>query len=157
MPLRPLPLPAGVPGRLWLHSMPGRLEPWHQFERMAEQAGLNRIVCLTPWDEVERLAPDYGRAIHNRPPWTWQALAMQDFGLHDDAQAFREGVNEIVAALHQGESVLLHCAAGIGRTGTTAACVLKSLGLELETALHAVRRAGSNPQSALQSGLLDGF
>ena len=31
---------------------------------------------------------------------------------------------------------MLHCAAGLGRTGTAAACVLKTLGLEAGEALH---------------------
>lgn len=157
MPLRPLPLPAALPGRLWLSSMPGRLEPWHQFERMASEAGLSRIVCLTPWDEVERLAPSYALAIGRQPRWHWQHLPMEDFGLHDDATRYREGVLEIAAALQAGESVLLHCAAGIGRTGTTAACVLKALGMDAPRALAQVRAVGSNPQSAEQNGLLDHF
>jgi protein-tyrosine phosphatase len=59
--------------------------------------------------------------------------------------------------LRAGESVLLHCAAGIGRTGTAAACVLKSLGLTRDEALERVRAAGSDPQSAAQSGLIDAF
>ncbi|GAB3669793.1 protein-tyrosine phosphatase family protein [Ramlibacter alkalitolerans] len=53
-------------------------------------------------------------------------------------------------------SVLLHCAAGMGRTGT-AACVLKALGLATPEALQRVRDAGSNPQNAEQSGLVDWF
>lgn len=157
MSLRPLPLPEALPGRLWLHSMPGRLEPWAAFETLAAAAGLTRVVCLTPWDEVERLAPAYALAVARGTPWRWQHLEMQDFGLHGDVQAYRQGVEEIAAALRAGESVLLHCAAGIGRTGTTAACVLKCLGLDAASALQRVRAAGSNPQSALQSGLLDVF
>lgn len=157
MPLRPLPLPEAVPGRLWLHSMPGRLETWAQFEALAEQAGLTRIVCLTPWNEIERMAPAYALALAQGTPWHWQHLEMQDFGLHDSAADYRSGVLEIADALQAGESVLLHCAAGIGRTGTTAACVLKTLGLDAASALQQVRAAGSNPQSALQSGLLDVF
>ena len=60
-------------------------------------------------------------------------------------------------ALRAGESVLLHCAAGLGRTGTAAACVLKALGLETREALQRVREAGSNPQNAEQSGLVHWF
>ena len=56
-----------------------------------------------------------------------------------------------------GGVVLVHCAAGIGRTGTAAACVLKALGLEADEALARVRSAGSNPQNAEQSGLVGWF
>ncbi len=40
---------------------------------------------------------------------------------------------------------------------SAAACVLKSLGLEVPQALQRVREAGSNPQNAEQSGLVDWF
>ena len=56
-----------------------------------------------------------------------------------------------------GDAVMLHCAAGIGRTGTAAACLLKRLGLSSSEAIQRVRDAGSNPENALQSGLVDRF
>ncbi|MCZ8235444.1 MAG: tyrosine-protein phosphatase [Inhella sp.] len=158
MSFRPLPLPADVAGRLWLHAMPGRRESWPDFLTLARAAGLTRIVCLTPWVEVERGAPAYAEAIERHAlPCRWQALPMADFGLHDDARAFADGVRALAESLRGGESVLLHCAHGIGRTGTVAACVLKALGADTDAALHTVQRAGSNPQSALQSGWVDAF
>ena len=59
--------------------------------------------------------------------------------------------------MRAGDAVLLHCAAGLGRTGTAAACVLKALGLDAQEALQRVRDAGSNPQNAEQSGLVHWF
>lgn len=156
--MRPLPLPPDLPGRLWLAPMPGRREPWPAFVATAQQAGLTRIVCLTPPDEVAGLSPDYHAAIAaNRLPATLQWLPMLDFGLARDAAAFQAGIDELAAALQGGEVALLHCAAGIGRTGTAAACLLKRLGLPAGEALRRVRAAGSNPESALQSGLIDRF
>ena len=84
-------------------------------------------------------------------------LTMADFGVSDDAQAFQRQVLGLAERLRDGESLLLHCAWGIGRTGTVAACLLKALGLDTESALAAVRAAGSNPQSALQSGWVEQF
>lgn len=158
MQLRRLELPDEVSGRLWLSAMPGRFSPWPGFLREAAEAGLTRIVCLTPMEEVQRLSPAYHRAIHGDTlPCRWMALPMRDFGVPDEPDVFRSGVAELVSALRQGEVALLHCAAGIGRTGTTAACVLKALGLSTADALRQVRAAGSNPESAGQSGLIDGF
>lgn len=155
---RALPLPPAVPGRVWLAAMPGRLEPWTGFEAAARAAGLSRIVCLTPLEEIAQLSPAYRAALaQGRLPWHWQALPMPDRGVADDAAIFRAGVVELASALGRGEVALLHCAAGIGRTGTTAACLLKHLGLSTEQALTEVRRAGSNPESARQSGLIDAF
>jgi protein-tyrosine phosphatase len=156
--LRRLDLPAEVSGRLWLSAMPGRFAPWPGFLREATEVGLTRVVCLAPLEEVQRLSPEYYRAIHGDTlPCRWTALPMRDFGVPDEAQEFRRGVIDLVAALRSGEVALLHCAAGIGRTGTTAACVLKALGLPSAEALRQVRLAGSNPESADQSGLIDGF
>jgi len=163
MPFRPLPLPnsssaTAASGRLWLQSMPGRLESWGAFLDEARLRQLSLVVCLNPLEEVAQLSPSYHKAIaEGRLPFRWQHLPMRDFGLGADPQAFRQGVEQICHSLKLGDQVLLHCAAGIGRTGTVAACVLKSLGLERDEALRAVRAAGANPQSALQSGWVDQF
>jgi atypical dual specificity phosphatase len=158
MAFRRLPLPAHVRGALWLDAMPGRLQPWPQFVAEAERAGLTRIVCLTEMHEISGVSPDYHRAIADRSlPCRWVPLPMVDFGLSEEAEKFREGVIRLADELVAGEVVLLHCAAGIGRTGTVAACLLKRLGLSSVEALHRVQAAGSNPQSAVQWGLIERF
>ena len=158
MPYRPLPLPSTITGRLWLQSMPGRLESWGAFLDEARARQLNVVVCLNPLEEVAQLSPSYHKAIaEGRLPFRWQHLPMRDFGLGADPAAFRRGVEQVSHSLVLGENVLLHCAAGIGRTGTVAACVLKHLGLPNAEALRQARAAGSNPQSALQSGWIDEF
>lgn len=70
---------------------------------------------------------------------------MRDLGLAPQLEAFRSGVHEARTALQAQQNVLVHCAAGIGRTGTLAACLLKSLGLPTPVALEWVREAGSSP------------
>lgn len=158
MPLRPLPLPAGVSGRVWLSAMPGRDEDWDDFLAHAARAGLSRIVCLTPLREIAARSPDYLLAIEqDRLPCAIEMLAMADYGVSDDALLFQQQVRGLAERLRGGESLLLHCAWGIGRTGTLAACLLKTLGLDTEAALARVQAAGSNPQSALQSGWVEAF
>ena len=124
----------------------------------AEQVRLGVIVCLTPRHELSALAPAYDAAVRaNALPARWLHLPMRDFGLADNVRAFRAGIEALGRDLSGGEAVLLHCAAGIGRTGTAAACLLKCLGLPADDALRRVREAGSNPQSAAQSGLIHSF
>ncbi len=138
--------------------MPGRLEAWSRFVREAGEVGLDGIVCLTPLHEVQRLSPSYHQAIAaNTLPCRFTHLPMRDFGVPDQLTALRSGLAELVVQLRAGESLLLHCAAGIGRTGTTAACLLKSFGLSSEQAIAQVQAAGSNPETAVQSGLIDSF
>ena len=158
MPLRRVQLPPEVPGQLWLGPMPGRFEPWNSFQAEAERSRLGWVVCLTPRAELQELSPDYHAAIaRGRLPWRWMHLPMRNFGVPEDPAGFRRDIGTIAERLRTGDAVLLHCAAGLGRTGTAAACVLKSLGLEAEAALQHVRDAGSNPQNAQQSGLVDWF
>lgn len=143
---------------LWLHSMPGRFESWTEFLSKAQAVRLGKIVCLTPMHELSGLSPSYGQAVASGElPFRFLLLPMRNFGLAGEQQAFRSGIEQIAADLRGGDSVLMHCAAGIGRTGTAAACVLKTLGLERDEALEWVRLAGSDPQSAAQSGLVDSF
>ncbi len=158
MALRPVPLPTGVPGSLWLGSMPGRFESWGEFEAQARQSGLQLVVCLTPRSEMAELSPRYYAAVtRGQLPFRWSHLPVPNYGVPEDPAAFRREVAQIAQTLRRGDAVMLHCAAGMGRTGSAAACVLKALGLDTGEALQRVRDAGSNPQNAQQSGLVDWF
>lgn len=155
---RPVLLPDSARGALWLHSMPGRREPWNQFIDEAQAARLDLVVCLTPRHELASLSPAYDAALRaGTLPVRWQHLPMRDFGLADNRADFQAGILALARAIADGEAVLLHCAAGIGRTGTAAACLLKSLGVARDEALQRVRDAGSSPESAAQSGLIHHF
>jgi protein-tyrosine phosphatase len=138
--------------------MPGRFEPWSAFEAQAQRARLALVVCLTPRSELAELSPAYHAAVvQGTVPFRWRNLPMPNFGVPEDAAVFRREVQQVASALRHGDAVLLHCAAGMGRTGSTAACVLKALGLTTEDALQRVRDAGSNPQNAQQSGVVEWF
>jgi hypothetical protein len=56
--LRPLPLPDGVPGELWLFAMPGRLEPMTAFLAAAAHVGAARNVNLATDAEIATGSPD---------------------------------------------------------------------------------------------------
>jgi protein-tyrosine phosphatase len=158
MALRPVLLPPAARGTLWLSSMPGRFGAWSAFEIEAQRAGLALVVCLTPLDEAAELSPSYHSAVaQGKLPFRWLNLPMPNFGVPDDQQAFRREIGRIADELRRGDAVMLHCAAGLGRTGAAAACVLKALGLAEDEALQRVRDAGSNPQNAQQSGLVGWF
>ena len=146
------------PGELWLGSMPGRFERWSEFVTIARRHKLSLVVCLAPPEEVASLSPSYWQAIaEGSLDFRFLSLPMQNYGLPRDLAGFRDGIAQMAERLKAGDTVMLHCAAGIGRTGTAAACLLKHLGLETEEALQRVRDAGSNPENAVQSGLVDQF
>jgi protein-tyrosine phosphatase len=156
--LRGVALPAQVPGRLWLSAMPGRFEPFKRFLSEAKRRKVALVLCLAPVDELAQLSPAYRSAVaQGTLPFRWLNLPMRNFGLPPDLHEFHAGIAQAAQALRAGDAVLLHCAAGLGRTGSAAACVLKSLGLPAEEALQRVRDAGSNPQTAQQTGLVERF
>ncbi|WP_157269417.1 protein-tyrosine phosphatase family protein [Azohydromonas aeria] len=156
--LRGVPLPPGVPGRLWLSAMPGRFEPFKTFLSEARRHHVGLVLCLAPLDELAVLSPAYRTAVtQGTLPFRWLNLPMRNYGLPPDLPDFHDGIAQAAGALRAGDAVLLHCAAGLGRTGSAAACLLKSLGLPTEEALQRVRDAGSNPQTAQQTGLVERF
>jgi protein-tyrosine phosphatase len=158
MSLRTVQLPPEVPGRLCLGPMPGRFERWSAFLSEAQRSHLALVVCLTPKPELAELSPEYHAAVvRGGLSFRWMHVPMRNFGLPEDPPAFRRDIAAMADSLRQGDTVLLHCAAGIGRTGTAAACLLKALGLPDPEALQRVRDAGSNPQNAEQSGLVHWF
>lgn len=138
--------------------MPGRFERWSDFMIEARLRHLSMVVALTPSEEIASLSPAYWQAIaEGSLDFRYLNLPVQNFGVPRDLAGFREGIDQIANALKAGDTVMLHCAAGIGRTGTAAACLLKQLGVAQDEALQRVREAGSNPENALQSGLVDQF
>jgi protein-tyrosine phosphatase len=158
MSMRAVSIEDVAPGDLWLGSMPGRFERYAEFAAEARRHRLSMVVCLAPPEEVASLSPSYWQAVgEGTLGFRWVNLPMQNYGLPADLPGFRDGIARAAQALKAGDAVMLHCAAGIGRTGTAAACVLKQLGLDTAEAMQRVRDAGSNPETGLQSGLVDQF
>lgn len=145
---RPLPLPADVPGALFLHSMPGRHESWIDFTEAAVAARIDGVVCLVPEDEIRRKSPEYHATLQSGLfAWPRYCFPIEDFGVPPEPEEFADFVAGMAARLRSGERLLAHCMAGIGRTGTFALCLLLEFGLAAEVARRTVQSAGSNPET----------
>jgi len=151
--MRRVNLPAGIAGTLWLGPMPGRLRPLA--EDLADMNGrqVARIICLTPLDEIVVKSPDYAaRQAGLGIPVT--AFPIGDFGVPADGGGLKALAEQAARDLETGKVLFVHCAAGIGRTGMVATCILVALGLAGEAAVAAIAAAGSGPETDIQKQLV---
>ncbi|MGE5819902.1 MAG: protein-tyrosine phosphatase family protein [Deltaproteobacteria bacterium] len=148
-------LPVGVSGRLLLHSMPGRYETiqsvWHQVRNEAVRA----IVCLAEKDEIHEKSFEYAQALEaGIVPCSVLHFEIPDRGAPEDRDAFWALACDVAKRLQLGESVLIHCAGGVGRTATLAISVLIALGEPASDARSIVSQAGSTVETMPQSKLI---
>lgn len=117
------------------------------------------VVCLTERHEIEAHYPDYVRWLSNAAsdPASVRALWWPIPDLHaPPVDEMRELATEVADRLRVGERVLLHCAAGKGRAGTTVVCVLLELGASPDEAVQVVGRCrpGAGPEAGAQRELV---
>ena len=154
--LRPVSLPSSIPGKLYLHSMPGRYEPFDQTVAAIRMRGITEVICLVPLEEIEIKSPDYARALKNGgTAWRQVMFPIVDYGVPKERDSYLKLVMQVAGSLRKGTNVLAHCGAGIGRTGTLAASVLVYLGVPLDQALETVHAAGSYPERPEQLELVE--
>jgi atypical dual specificity phosphatase len=155
MMLRPVSTAAG---KLYVGAMPGRNGPVATDLEEIEAAGVTRIVCLAPNDEVDFKSPGYARLLEaGTLPCVVDQLPIPDFGVPPDLPAFGRLMFRAAEALLAGETLLVHCAAGVGRTGLAAVCILIALGHSEAEARAAVEAAGSAPQGVDQAAVVSWF
>lgn len=131
-----IPLPPRATGRLWLC---GKHAIAPDPERLMDQVGADVVVCLTQEYELAERYPGYVTWLRAQPPERAVWFPIHD--LHAPPLAdFAPVLDDLVDRVVAGRRVIVHCAAGIGRAGTTAVAVLVSLGLPLDDALERVRR-----------------
>lgn len=132
-------------GRLGMTSVPGRdmarweTDPLGRDMRAFVGLRTHRIVCLLPTHELVALGsgelPELAR--HNEVAFS--QIAIDDGHAPPDPSAFAEHVRLVVSELRDGHTVIAHCRAGFGRTGTFAACCLVARGVPPSDAIAAVR------------------
>ena len=147
-----------ISGSLWRSAMPGRYRDLAEDCKDIVEAGVSVVLRLTSLEELQKKSPDYASLLANgRAPWEDIAFPIPDFGIPSDVAAFASVVADIAARLRRGENILVHCGAGIGRTGLTIGGILVTLGMGLEEALALAAQVGARPETPTQKAFLRNY
>ena len=87
-------------------------------------AGVSTIACLLADHEM----PAELVAAYETSAVEIVRYPIADFGRPANADTLRTLVGDLLARLRAGQTIYLHCFAGLGRTGTVLACLLKAAG-----------------------------
>jgi hypothetical protein len=134
-----------APGRLGLTLCPGHRDRGRDLDldldlATLSAAGADRLVCMATDSELDWAGvPDLGRKAR-AAGLTYLPLPVPDQGTPEIADAIAL-VRWCSDAIQQGQSVILTCMGGLGRSGTIAACTLVSAGLPPIDAISAIRAA----------------
>jgi protein-tyrosine phosphatase len=109
-------------GRLICGPRPPR--PFREGVATLVELGVSTIACLL--DEHEM--PAELVAAYETAALEVLRLPIADFGRPQDADDLSVFLDDLLRRLRRHETIYLHCFAGIGRTGTVLACLLKTAG-----------------------------
>ena len=152
---RRVDLPACVSGTLLLHSMPGRFETIEKVWQQLKSDAVAAIICLTEGYEIRLKSSKYADALESGAvPCSVVPFEISEGGVPADRNAFWALANDLANRLRSGESLLIHCAGGVGRTAMLAVSVLLALGEPFNEAENAVSRAGSIVETMAQIEML---
>jgi protein-tyrosine phosphatase len=140
-----IPVPSLV-GRLWLC---GKHFIGPNYSAALQRVNASHVVCLVREGELRGRYDEYLAWLQAKDGSTWYPIHDLSSPPIEEILSLYQGV---VDRLRRGESVIVHCAAGVGRAGTLAVAVCQIAGMALDEALSHVRqhRPGAGPEVGSQ-------
>jgi protein-tyrosine phosphatase len=135
-------MPFGLPGRIFRSPMPfSPYDPWGHALHIFQQHEISLIVLLAERDEYYYVTGQDLPALYLQAGFQVLHLPIPDGGIpsRDELAALITAISQHAQA---GRHVVIHCYAGVGRTGLVLAAMAKRLmGLSGDAAIAWVRRS----------------
>ncbi|MBD2588416.1 cyclin-dependent kinase inhibitor 3 family protein [Synechococcus elongatus] len=139
----------GLAGQLGMTLAPGRksqglIGQWDRdlitdLERLKHHYHCDRLVSLIEDHELVAIGiPTLYEAVRQQGI-ALSRLAIVDGGTPTDLETYQLLITDLIQALSARETIVIHCHAGLGRTGMLAASILVTKGQPPEAAIAAVR------------------
>jgi protein-tyrosine phosphatase len=118
-------------GGEWL---PDEVQGWRN-------AGVGMVVSLLEQGEIDELDLKAEAALCREANIEFMQFPIRDRGVPSSIESAERISRDIARRVSNGESAAVHCRAGIGRSGTIAACILVCLGCDPALAFAEISRA----------------
>lgn len=105
------------------------------------EAEVDIVVSLLASEEAASIGLADEAAVMNEAGISFESIPTPDFGVLDDYRQAQAVVSELVQHLNAGQTAVVHCRGGIGRSSTIAAVALTQLGLEPNEAMDRITKA----------------
>ncbi|WP_108812652.1 phosphatase domain-containing putative toxin [Sphingorhabdus sp. Alg231-15] len=123
-----------------------------------QSSGMDHIVSLLESEEAAELG-----LLREQEKCDQIGLQFTSFPIPDrkipDLDSFKPAVTNLVTKLSQGQSLGIHCRAGIGRSGLLVCCILKSVGLKTDEAIELASQARGLkiPDTQIQMDFIESY
>jgi protein-tyrosine phosphatase len=133
-------LPFSCSGTVYRSAMPySTYDPDGELISAYKNREVSTIVLLASYEECLRITDRDLRALYKAEGFDILYLPIPDFGIPDLGK-LQAGVQEALSLSKSGQGIVIHCHAGLGRTGLFAACLAKQgLDLSSEEAIQWIR------------------